>query len=194
MRRNLVPSLFGLALGLGCLGLSAQKITIVKPGQVIDAKDGIMAVMVDKDTKVIEEKTLIFDGYVRVPGETCPTSKGVGSISPVYGHGYEAEVPDENRPIGDHPNGYRLYSFTLSPKEIIHFTLKVESPLHVGMQIIKPTKQDPMAGEFARIKRIATSLRCSNFHVRNITDAPYTIILQVYGSVNYPYKLLIERS
>jgi hypothetical protein len=166
MRRAFAPLLLGLILGLGSMGLSAQRITVVKPGEDLDPKDGKAALLVDKATKAIEEKSLIFDGHLHAMAE----------------------------PGGDRPNGCRMYCFNLDPKETIHFILTSESANHVGMYIIRPTKQDAMVGEFERIKRIAKSLRSSNFHIQNVTGEPYQIILMVYGSVNYAYKLQIERS
>jgi len=155
----------GAAFLLGVMA-SAQDISITKDGKPANGV-GKGARLVPPQETLIEEKSLEFDSNAR------------------------AFAPPE--PGGDRANGAKFYAFELAPKERLSIQLKGESSNHLGMRTVRPVVPDEMKSQYERSDRVPKALRSSRFDIQNITEKPYTVVLMVYGTVNYWYKLAIER-
>jgi hypothetical protein len=144
--------------------LAAQEVTITN-GEKIPYQEGKGARLVPPEETLIEEKSLEFDANLR---------------------GY-------HDPAGDGANGALFYAFNLAEKEKLSVQLRGENSAHLAMMVVAPTQPDKMRTQFARLERMPRALRSSRFEIQNIADGPYTVVVMVYGTINYWFKLSIER-
>jgi len=166
MRYRLALTLLvGLAVVFPEVGC-AQEISITKDGKAAKGKWKV-ARLVPPEEKFIEEKSLEFDSNA---SKFAPPEPG-----------------------GDRANGAKFYAFLLSPKERLSIQLKGESANHVGLKAMLPAIPDAMEAQFERTERMPRALRSKVFEVQNVTEKPYTVMLMVYGTVNYWFNLTIDR-
>jgi len=162
---------------LACITLSAQ--TQPAPEQK-PSQELRKFIPVDASTTVIEEKSVSLLSALQAGQNLGMTSRqGVGGVIPDM----QAEMP----------NGATYYVFQLKPKEYLKVNVTCEVAGMVWLQFVKPTVPDAMASVFRRANMAPKNLRSKKIEITNVFDKPYEVVLVVYGTVNYPYTLKIER-
>ncbi|GEM_PF-2141593 len=93
----------------------------------------------------------------------------------------------------DMPNAMRLYGFTLQPGEKLSLKMKSEHASKMWMKFAAPPQQDAMTSAFMSANRMPKPMRASRLSIRNTTNAPYKLVVQVYGDAGNAYRIDIVR-
>lgn len=92
-------------------------------------------------------------------------------------------------------DGIRIYGFTLQKGEEITISMKVadEDSNEMRCRLVDPPHADRMTYILHRINGMIPVFRMKKITIKNITDAPYSIAYMVYGGLNRPYEITINR-
>lgn len=186
--RGLAVAAFSWVAVIACYSQSSQEPTSSKPSEVRKI------VQVDSSITLIQEKSLSLYSNLQASQNTGQSRRTFWK-SGVPGE--MANRDNDGRGLSDLqselPNGATYYVFQLQSKEILKITLNCETAGMVWLQFVKPQVNDGMASAFRRANLPPRNLRSKKIEISNILDKPYEVVLALYGMVNYPYTLNIER-
>ncbi len=144
-------------------------------------------VAVREEVRLIEEEGLPMDPSLQSttrPAENTTTG------------GRTAAAMTED--INAKDNGLKLYRFTLAPGETLITNILCDPTDEVTQRFgllsgpsFTPTSASTI--QLARINRLSRQQRTSRIEFRNMERRPFPLLLVVYGSAGYPYKVQITR-
>jgi hypothetical protein len=102
-------------------------------------------------------------------------------------------------PLGDlaayhQRTGQRLLAFLLQPGERLSVKQEGPAPQRIRLSLLSPREPGPMTEEIGRANRKrAPEAPVLALEVRNVTAAPFQVVLMVQGPEGVPYRLGFHR-
>lgn len=144
-------------------------------------------VAVREEVRLIEEDSLPMDPSLQ------STTRPAENTTP---GGRSAAALTED--INAKDNGLKLYRFTLSPGETLITNILCDPADEVTQRFgflsgpsFMPTTASTM--QLHRVNRLSRQQRTLRIEYRNTERRPFPLLLVVYGSVGYPYKVQVTR-
>lgn len=95
--------------------------------------------------------------------------------------------------LKDIPNGRSLYRFRLNPGERLALTLQTKDSGRMFMGFVPPAVRDEMDAQYHRANGTPRPVREKSIEIQNVQEAPADVMLALYGPVNVPFVVEIER-
>lgn len=114
--------------------------------------------------------------------EDTASNRGRGSLNPQDPGGN----PDNLQP------GLRVLRVLLAPGERLTARQKLHTNL-LQMSIASTEQDGAMTAEILKVNKAPAGFRARSIRIRNLTAAPFPVLLRLSGPCNYPYDLELEK-